>query len=491
MKIRHFILSAFHLSLHFPFATANYPLSKGEKFKLGLIYIVLILSLTCIAFPCLAGTNRSEKIINEITTKNQFLLKNNPDLLTYKYCKMSESNSPFPFYRATNYLFWEDLANDSRLKNFGNSKTQIWLSGDLHLENLGTFNNNLEEIVFDINDFDESLIADYQLDLWRMATSIILVARDNNLSKEEAASVVDAFTETYLNTLAAYRGNDDELKTYFTEDNTEGMIKKLLNKAQKQTRQQMLDKWVENTEGKAQFKAIDQKLEKLTVKEDVIQKAMAAYGKTLVGKLSDNPSYFKVKSVAKRLNAGLGSLGVPRYYVLIEGETKALNDDRILDVKYQSRPTAYEYLRLKDQEKYDAAFKNDAERHAIAYRALVKHTDDYLGWLKLSDGYYSVRELSPYKKALDTEKLNEGSSFEEVAKQWGKILATDHASADKDFDAGIIPYSFDKQVDEQTKDHHQEFRELVKKVAFDYADQVKADYDVFVKALKPKNCPEN
>ncbi|ACK70348.1 conserved hypothetical protein [Gloeothece citriformis PCC 7424] len=460
----------------------------GQILKKICFILALIISLTLISYPSLADSSRSNIIIDTIQNKNKTLFQTDPNLLTYKYCKMAESDSPFPFYRATNYLFWQDLAKNNQLKQFGNNKTKIWLSGDLHVDNFGVFNNDLDEIVFDINDFDESIIGDYQYDIWRMATSIVLVARDNQLSPKDQETLVDAFTESYLDTLAAYRGNDDELKTYFTQNNTEGEIKKILKKAKELTRQDLLDKWVDSQENPVGFKLIEGKIEKADQEEE-IKKAIEAYSQTLSNKLNSNPNYFQVKSVVKRVGAGLGSLGVPRYYVLIEGKSKAEDDDIILDVKLQSKPTAYEYLSLEDQENYDSHFKQDAERHAVAYRALTKHTDDYLGGMKLSDGYYSVRELSPYKKSLNTEKLNDQSSFAEVAEQWGKILATDHASADKDFDPVFVAYSLDKQVDELTKGHHQEFRELVKEVAFEYADQVKQDYDIFVKELKPKNCP--
>ncbi|MEM1171054.1 MAG: DUF2252 family protein [Cyanobacteria bacterium P01_H01_bin.35] len=95
-------------------------------------------------------------------------------------------------------------------------------------------------------------------------------------------------------------------------------------------------------------------------------------------------------------------------------------------------------------------------------------------------GDYSVREISPSKKSLKTKKLKDKNSFIEVAQQWGKILATDHARADKDFDKKLVPYSLEKQVIKTTNGKHKEFRELVREVAFQYAEQVKIDYRSFV-----------
>lgn len=84
--------------------------------------------------------------------------------------------------------------------------------------------------------------------------------------------------------------------------------------------------------------------------------------------------------VARRLQAGTGSLGTPRYYVLIEGTKSSTDhDDRILDIKRQSRPTAYTYLGEQAQDEYDAPFEHEAQRHAAAHQALTRHTDRHLG----------------------------------------------------------------------------------------------------------------
>ena len=220
-----------------------------------------------------------------------------------------------------------------------------------------------------------------------------------------------------------------------------------------------------------------------------IESEMLAYGETLSGNLSYDSKYFKVKDVAQRLNAGLGSLGTPRYYLLIEGETDDLDDDYILDIKRQYQPAAYELFSLYDRLNYDTTFDNTAQRHAEAYKALIKYVDDFLGWMKLVDnnpvdgdfsGDYSVREISAYKESLKTQKLEDKDSLVEVAQQWGKILATNHARADRDFDENLVPNSLEKQVTKITDRKHKKFRELVNEVAFQYAEQVKIDYLSFV-----------
>ena len=356
-----------------------------------------------------------------------------------------------------------------------------------------------------MNDFDESVIADYQYDVWRMAASIILVARNPEMdifsqNREKQEQIIDAFSESYLDTIASYRGNDKEVKTNFTLDSLGFNLNELLDKNRvknnpKKARKKMLEKWT-NEEGDklANQKKIDEKkLAIIDLDSDLyqeIKKAISDYSKSLAKKFDDKPAHFKVKDIAQRLGAGLGSLGTSRYYVLIEGESTKPSDDRILDVKRQSKPTAYAFLGSAWQKEYDRHFSNDAQRQAIAYNALIKDADAYLGWIELSDGVYSVRERSPFKDSILTTNLNKEKAFTNMAKLWGKILATDHARADKDFASDLIPYSFDKQVDKLTDGHHKEFRALVRQIAFEYADRIQADYEAFEAALKPDKCPE-
>ncbi|MDJ0903773.1 MAG: DUF2252 family protein [Xenococcus sp. MO_188.B8] len=435
------------------------------------------------------NSKHATEVVQTIEQQNQDLCQNSDsndcELLQYKYCKMGDS--AFPFYRATNYLFWKDFANDNRLQEFGNKKTKTWILGDLHVDNFGTFDNSEGKIVFNMNDFDESVIADYQYDVWRMAASMILVARNSGLETfaedtEKQEKIIDAFSESYLDTIASYLGNDKEVKTDFTLDQLDFDFSDLLEKnraknKQKKARKKMLGKWT-NEEGNklANQDQIDKKKLALIDSDlyEEIEAAISNYSK----------HNFQVKDIVQRLRAGLGSLGTPRYYVLIEGKTDEASADRILDVKRQAKPTAYDFLGSAWQN------KNYAKLQAIAYKALINDADPYLGWIELSDGFYSIRERSPYKDGILAANLNQDQAFTNMAKLWGEILATAHARADKDYDSDLIAYSFEKQVDKLTDGHHEEFRALVREIAFEYADQVQEDYEAFHAALVPNDCSQ-
>jgi len=406
-----------------------------------------------------------------------------------KYCKMS--TSAFSFFRGTNNLFWDKFANDERVNNFGNSKTKVWIQGDLHAYNFGAFDNDKERVVYALNDFDESTIADYQYDVWRMAISLVLVMNENiangtlSLSKSKKEDLIDAFSESYLDTMRSFRGNNDELDLEFTKSNTYGRLDNFLDDVEnKNSRLEMLDDWTVLVNNSRKFDMTSEDLEAVSTSvKNGLSTALINYGDTLSGSLSYDTNYFTIKDIAKRINAGTGSLGTERYYILIEGETSSENDDRILDVKKQSIPTPNYFLGS------DAVVSNYAQLHALAYKALSVNTDDHLGYLSYNSQNYSVRERAPFKKSFNTSKeLTSYTRFEKLAQQWGKVLATAHARSDEDFKAKYISYSVDKQIDDVTDNHHSDFRKLVRDIAFEYATEVQNDYNNFKSVLEPSNC---
>ncbi len=440
--------------------------------------------------------DRARKVVGALQMWNKGLF---PDEREAKYCKMA--SAPLVFYRGTDHLFWADFAGDSRLARFGGEDTQTWLQGDLHAYNYGSFDNSEGKVVYDLNDFDETIYADYQYDVWRMAVSIVLIARQNDdLSVSKLEKVIDTFSQTYLDTLAGYRKTGDADKHYFNRKNTYGELSRFLKSVRKQySRKGMLNKWAPEDNGRRRFdvKGRPEKLRAVTKKQrKVIRKAMAAYRKTLDNDLANKDKYFEVEDIAHRLGAGTGSLGTPRFYVLIKGgKSDNLDEYRILDVKQQSAPAPYGYLDEASRLKYNRKYrKNDARRHADAYRALTCRTDPYLGWMYLKpmkirdgdnlrdgSGYYSVRERSSFKEAFPGEALDTRTTFSVMAEQWAEVLATDHARANRD-----LP----KRVHKLTDDKNTEFLRLVREIAFDYADQVQADWEYFKTALvlEPGEC---
>lgn len=401
-----------------------------------------------------------------------------------KYTLMKAS--PFAFYRGSNHLFWKDWAQSTELNTYGGTAdTRTWLGGDMHTNNTGSFDDDEGDIVFGINDWDESVIADYQLDIWRMAVSLLLIARQNGgFSASDENSILDAFSESYLDSMDADAGNGGELSRKFWFGNSYGWLDDfLLDVEQNKSREQMLATWTEVIGGVRRFRAISD-LESVNeaLKAEIASKIQGEYVATLSGGGTSLPaSYVEVKDVAKRVHAGTGSIGQPRYYVLIEGNSGDEDDDRILDVKAQGLPSAWAYISSAALSlTNDACGSNMALRTVLAQKAQGYRVDDHLGWLTLSDGrVYSVRERSPWKESFPVEDLNSLTRFTNMAEQWGVLLATHHARADKDWNAAVLGHSVDSAIKARTNGSHSGFRAKVRSIALGYATQVQQDYQSF------------
>ncbi|RLD77722.1 MAG: DUF2252 domain-containing protein [Bacteroidetes bacterium] len=394
-----------------------------------------------------------------------------------KYKKMAQS--AFYFFRGTNFLFWDYFANDIRLNQFSSENTKTWIQADLHAYNYGIYDNDNGDLVYGLNDFDESCIADYQFDLWRMAASMVLIAQENGfIQKEIIGSFIKSFTNSYINILNQYMNNGLDILHDVTKKNAFGKLDETLEQVEhKENRQEMLKQWTSKKNNSLVFDLSYHKLTSISDgKMEEVRMAMPDYTDTLTKDINDfNDDYFKVIDVAQRISSGTGSYGTPRYYILIEGEKGGKYNQRILDAKFQYKPCAYHFLGTDFQQKYKIDFKNEGQRHKEAYDSLNSYTDRHLGWIELSEGVFSVRERSPYKSYFQANLLNTETRFNKLAMQWGSILATAHIKAKNDFDVAKIA--------EQTSANKNQLTELVYSIAFEYADYNNTVFQKFINKL--------
>ncbi|AFZ43210.1 Protein of unknown function DUF2252 [Halothece sp. PCC 7418] len=425
--------------------------------------------------------NRQHTILSAIAQTNQSLL----DVYRQaKYEKMAES--PYSFLRGTNHLFWEDIYNDWRLSLFGgNADTHTWLQGDAHLYNFGAFANYYYEVIYGFDDFDDAIVGDYQYDLWRLVISLVLDCRENgHFHSKKITKAVKKLGKAYMATILNDRHNPAIKEIHFTKENTDGKLKKFLKKVQKkETRHKMLEKWTTFDENnKRVFNKEAEKLSPLSDQEwEMIVSAFPQYRETLTGEIpADDDRYFKIKDIAQRLWAGTGSLGTPRYYILIEGDALTAHDDIILDVKRQETPAAYDQMKEEERKAYHSVFSHEGDRHAQAFRAIAEHPDQYLGWMELPNGVYSVRERSPFKEDFPTDKLDKSKDLYEVAEQWGIILATEHKRGGYALNQS---YLFEDAMEAKILGREKTFIHFLVDVAFQYADCVEQDYNTFLAYL--------
>ncbi|MCF6183077.1 MAG: DUF2252 domain-containing protein [Bacteroidales bacterium] len=170
-----------------------------------------------------------QEALDLINEWNKHLKKNIRD---EKFKKMAQS--PYYFYRGTNFLFWNYFTREEILSKHINKEAKTWIQADLHAYNYGIYDNEEGELVYGLNDFDEACIADFRFDLWRMATSMILIAYENGFSDNSEIRVfIDAFTNGYISMIDNYRLNGDEILYHVTKENSFGKLDEVMEQTEK------------------------------------------------------------------------------------------------------------------------------------------------------------------------------------------------------------------------------------------------------------------
>jgi len=424
--------------------------------------------------------SREYVLTQAITDNNQDL---DLPLRKRKFAAMSES--PYRFFRGTSHLFWADMFHDWRFALFGGvAGSQTWIQGDAHVYNFGAFTSHDGEVIYGLDDFDDALVSDYQYDLWRLAISLELDAREQgHMDAAERRQGVQALVSAYLDTVTTYNVNALDEEIHFTAATSGKPLKKFLEKvAKKNTRAKMLAKWTRHQKnGKRVFDTDKPKLKQLSPHgKKLFLEAFEQYRNTRSSTYAED--FFEVKDVVQRLKAGTGSLGKSRYYVLIEGPGGCEDDDLILDVKLQDGPASLQAMTPVEREAYNNIFPNEGLRHITAFQAMAEHPDAYLGWLTLAEGIFSVRERSPFKADYPTHKLKSAKHFCKMSALWGRILATEHKRGSRAINQADL-YLFEETLIKLTADKAEDFIGLVASIAKHYADCVEKDYRIFLETL--------
>lgn len=427
------------------------------------------------------SADRASFVVNEISNHNSCV---DEATLTAKYEKMKES--PFAFYRATAHLFYKDINNG--VINIPNSweefeKSKTWIQGDFHIQNLGYFEDKNGEIVFDLNDFDESITAAFYYDLIRFVTSIYLVKKilpfDPN--NDDMDSFAEYFLEKYQDYVLGCIGNNNELGYTLDKGNTTGFVHDTIKDLEdNQSVKKMLDKWTVINNGTRKFDLSNIKLAEVdTYTEDQIKDNWNEYLSSLDSLPNSSQCYFDIKDIAVRKLSGLGSLGVEKYYILIEGASSENDDDVLLELKEQNLPSIIKYLYTDRSDEYYAKFGNDAVRSKIATKAMLSKVERHLGYMSMMNKHYRLKMISAYKKGYDISDFDTKDDFKNFLKYAAKALAYAHSRSDKDYNEDYVPYSFEKHfkdfIDEKSK-----VKTKIIDISKDYANIVKDDYHIFL-----------
>ena len=181
---------------------------------------------------------RTDLIVDVLGDAFAPLMEADPVAFRGKYRTMA--SDPHAFYRGTACLFYADVT--AREDPFCDDRSgRIWIHGDLHVENFGTYLNDDGRMVFDINDFDEAYLGRFTWDLQRFAASLALVGWQKALPEEDVRRLVGRYVRAYLSQVDHYRGTDDDEDFALHLENTSGPVYDALVEARLQRRAELLD----------------------------------------------------------------------------------------------------------------------------------------------------------------------------------------------------------------------------------------------------------
>jgi uncharacterized protein (DUF2252 family) len=427
-----------------------------------------------------ADDRRTEQIVDVLGDAFADMMRSDPAAFRVKYRKMAMD--PIAFYRGTACLFYADVT--ARKDEWVDERSgNIWIHGDLHAENFGTYMNADGRLTFDVNDFDEAYVGHYTWDLQRFVGSLALTGWRKALPEEDVRRLIGRYLRGYLSQVDVYRDSaDDEDDFTLNLDNTDGPVLALLQQARKRARVDLLDGLTTTDSGVRLFRDGGSVRRLGKAERRKVGKAFENYLETIPpSKKVNRELFYDVRDIVGKTGFGIGSAGLPAYNVLVEGFNQSLDNDVVLSMKQANVPAVSRFV---DQEKVERYFDNEGHRTVVSQRALQSHTDPMLGWTSLDGVGYVVSELSPYELDLDWAELNEPAEIASVVEQLGRATAKVHCASDEDSDQSLVDFQVEEAVAACVEGRRKAFIADLTDFAVQYAAQVHRDHQLFVEAFR-------
>ena len=408
------------------------------------------------------------------------LMELDPAAFRTKYRKMAAD--PHSFYRGTACLFYADATRDP--DPFCDERSgRIWVHGDLHVENFGTYLNADGRMVFDVNDFDEAYLGRFTWDLQRFAASLALTGWQKALPEDDVRRLIGRYVRAYLAQVDAYRDSETDEDFALTLENTQGPIHEALLVARAQTRSGLVGgQTAVDAEGRRRF-AEHPTIRQLSKTERAkVARAFEQYLESIPrDKRFDRDLFYEVLDIVGKSGFGIGSAGLPAYNILVEGYSQALENDVLLSMKQANVPAISRYVDHGEVEEY---FEHEGHRTVVSQRALQAHTDPLLGYTSLDGEGFVVAEVSPYEVDLDWGGLIEPDDIAAVVDLLGRATAKIHCASDEDSDQDLVDFQVEHAVADCVEGRRRELVEWVTEFGLGYADQVREDHALFVEAFR-------
>jgi uncharacterized protein (DUF2252 family) len=379
-----------------------------------------------------------------------------PELLPIKWARMVAS--PFGFFRGAVPLMAADLAS---LPTTG---ITAQICGDAHVRNLGAFASPTGALVFDINDFDETMPGPWEWDVKRLAASLVLSGREAGHSDGSCKEAVKNFAVEYRKSVNhCSELTILELARYTVQRHMEaGPLPELIEKAERATPQHTLEKLTRSRDGGRRFQEAKPLL---TAVSDKTHRDVLTAQESYRGTLSHDRRHFLERyqpvDVAFKV-VGTGSVGTRDYIILCFGN--GAEDPLFLQMKEEPASAYAQYLKVEIP-------RNQGERVVQGQRLMQAQSDVFLGWTRMDGRDYLVRQLADHKAAIETGDLK-CRGLTEYAKMCGEVLGKGHARSG---DACVLDgYCGDTE----------KLENAIAEFAVAYADQSTADYELFASAVK-------
>jgi len=300
-----------------------------------------------------------------------------PELVKIKYGLIS--TDVFRFYRGTCHLFYEALAKNTGWRD----DTKCWITGDLHLENFGTYKGDNRVVYFDMNDFDEALLAPASWEVCRLLTSIHLAAHVLGFNQQLAESLCHIYIDAYINVLLTGK------PVVIEKETATGLLETFLKQVQQRQQKQFIQSKIVYTGG--QWKILADKKKMLPCPAEQQQQVATALNNWLHTHLPQQQ--LTVKHVCYRI-AGTGSVGIQRYAALVEDKT--LGRFHLIDVK-EATPSSLMRYTVYKQPKWN----NEAERIVTLQKRVQHVSPAFLHTLIINKTSFVVKELQPSQDRMD------------------------------------------------------------------------------------------
>jgi uncharacterized protein (DUF2252 family) len=422
---------------------------------------------------------RQQLIVDVLEDAFAELMAADPRAFRGKFRKMAAD--PFAFYRGSACLFYADVTRaEDRWAD--DRSAAVWIHGDLHAENFGTYMDSDGRLVFDVNDFDEAYIGHFSWDLRRFVASLALLGWQKALPEEAVRKLVAAYLRAYLAQVNHYLESEDDDDFALHLGNTDGPVHDLLVLARLSSRVEMLDA-ITNIEGSARTFRDDGSVRRLGKAERrKVDEAFASYLDTIPeSKRFDRELFYDVRDVVGKSGFGIGSAGLPAYNVLVEGYTQSLDNDVVLSMKQANVPAVSRFV---DAESVDSYFESDGHRTVVSQRALQVHTDPLLGHTTVDGVGFVVSEVSPYEVDLDWSGLTEPEDIREVVDLLGRATAKIHCASDEDSEQDLVDFQVEDAIASSLEGRRREFTSWLTDWSMAYGDRVRDDHAHFVAAFR-------